>query len=165
MKRKKSEEAAIALVMDNERKKVLLVQRADFDVWVLPGGGIDPGEASEAAAVREVWEESGFQIRIERKLAEYSPINRLAQVTHIYEGRVIGGEATVSDESRQVAFFGLDQMPAKLFPVHRDWILELVNANEHPVKRPLTEVNYPRLLWHILSHPISIPRYLIKRFL
>ena len=28
--------------------------------WEIPGGGIDPGEASGACAARELWEEGGF---------------------------------------------------------------------------------------------------------
>ena len=30
------------------------------DLWVLPGGGIDPGEDPETAALRELWEETGL---------------------------------------------------------------------------------------------------------
>jgi len=164
-KQNSKQEAAIAIVLNEKREQVLLVKRVDFDVWVLPGGGIDPGETNEAAAVREAKEESGYQIEIVQKLAEFSPINRLSQQTHIYEGRVIGGEATLSDESREVAFFLLNKLPAEFFPVHRDWLFELLKAKEYPVIRSLTEVNYPRLLWHILLHPIDIPKYLYRRFI
>ena len=39
-------------------QKVLLVtSSADSDLWIVPAGGIDPGETSEQAAVREVCEE------------------------------------------------------------------------------------------------------------
>ncbi|QDO87950.1 NUDIX domain-containing protein [Ornithinimicrobium ciconiae] len=36
----------------------------DDDVWGLPGGGVDPGEDPAAAAVREVWEETGQQVQV-----------------------------------------------------------------------------------------------------
>ena len=38
--------------------QVLLVTSSrDFDLWVVPSGGIDPGESAEVAAAREVYEE------------------------------------------------------------------------------------------------------------
>ncbi|MGN6031191.1 MAG: NUDIX hydrolase [Thermomicrobiales bacterium] len=40
---------------------VVLIDRPDLrDLWVLPGGGIDPGEDPEMAALRELWEETGL---------------------------------------------------------------------------------------------------------
>lgn len=51
--------------------KLLLVQHRGQDgtyFWLLPGGGIKQGERIEAAAVREVWEEAGVNIRVVRQL-------------------------------------------------------------------------------------------------
>ena len=36
--------------------------------WALPGGGIDPGESPSEAVIREVYEETGQQIEIDRVL-------------------------------------------------------------------------------------------------
>lgn len=38
------------------------------DFWTLPGGGVEPGEESSHAAVRELWEETGLQGRAVREL-------------------------------------------------------------------------------------------------
>ena len=43
-----------ALVFDEERR-VLLVRLSRRDVWVAPGGAVDPDEAPQDAVVREVW--------------------------------------------------------------------------------------------------------------
>ena len=40
------------------------------EVWALPKGLIDAGERSEQTAVREVYEETGVEGRIERKLGD-----------------------------------------------------------------------------------------------
>lgn len=60
------------LVLVNERDEIFLfrhdyrepVDPAQTEVrryWVTPGGGVDPGETWEAAAVRELWEETGIE--------------------------------------------------------------------------------------------------------
>ena len=44
--------------------EVLVVHRPRYDDWSLPKGKNDPGESSQAAAVREVWEETGYRCRV-----------------------------------------------------------------------------------------------------
>lgn len=44
--------------------EVLVVHRPRYDDWSLPKGKNDPGETSLAAAVREVWEETGYRCRV-----------------------------------------------------------------------------------------------------
>lgn len=57
--------AAVVVVVD-DAGNVLLTRRAASmrsypGCWVLPGGGVDAGEALAAAAAREVWEETGLR--------------------------------------------------------------------------------------------------------
>jgi 8-oxo-dGTP diphosphatase len=49
--------------------KVCLVHRSRYDDWSLPKGKLDAGESFEAAALREVWEETGLRCRLGRELA------------------------------------------------------------------------------------------------
>jgi 8-oxo-dGTP diphosphatase len=42
------------------RVEVLLVHRPKYDDWTFPKGKLDPGETDEAAALREVREETGY---------------------------------------------------------------------------------------------------------
>lgn len=48
--------------------EVCVVHRARYDDWSLPKGKLDAGESFEAAALREVWEETGLRCRIVREL-------------------------------------------------------------------------------------------------
>lgn len=50
--------------------RILMVQHSDADgtFWILPGGGVKPGESLEQAAEREVREEAGARCRIVRRL-------------------------------------------------------------------------------------------------
>ena len=49
--------------------ELLVVHRPAYDDWSLPKGKLDPGETYEAAAVREVAEETGWECTLGRELA------------------------------------------------------------------------------------------------
>ena len=50
------------------RPEVLVVHRPKYDDWSLPKGKLDHGEEHEAAALREVEEETGLRCRLGRPL-------------------------------------------------------------------------------------------------
>ncbi len=61
-------EAAGGVVVAGDGR-VLLVHRPRYDDWTLPKGKLDPGETFEAAALREVHEETGLRCALARELA------------------------------------------------------------------------------------------------
>jgi 8-oxo-dGTP diphosphatase len=58
--------AAGGLVVRDGR--VCVVHRPRYDDWTLPKGKLDDGETFEAAALREVWEETGLRCRLAEEL-------------------------------------------------------------------------------------------------
>ena len=103
-----------ALVRDGQ---ILLVQERVDERWCMPGGWADVGDLPSEMVVREVWEESGFQV-VPRKVIGVYDANRSGRPLEFYHAyKVIflcdltGGEARPSDETLDVRFFPFDDLP------------------------------------------------------
>jgi len=132
-----------ALVL-NEDRKVLLVRRERkwhkeaHGKWEFPGGKVDFGETPEEACVREVKEESGFEVEIEKLIPkiisshwEY-PDRVSQQILLCYLCNLKGGEASLEDHGvSEVKWFDIEEakklecLPGTL--EFLDYYLELKN--------------------------------------
>jgi ADP-ribose pyrophosphatase YjhB (NUDIX family) len=89
---------AQVVLLDGDR--ILLARHVcpEREYWILPGGAVETGETPEEAAVREVFEETGLLIRIERLLFVDGPRSTggvtFKQPRHTYVGQIVGGEHT-----------------------------------------------------------------------
>jgi hypothetical protein len=52
-------------------RKILLVQERTDGLWTLPGGWADVNDSPSEAVAKEVLQESGFQVKVERLLAVF----------------------------------------------------------------------------------------------
>ena len=120
---------AAAVILD-EGKNILLVKSTyqRFHPWGLPGGSLEYGEHPEEAVVREVWEETGLRICIEKLLLVKSW--RPDRVGMYYLCRVTGGTFYPSDEVSEFAYFSLDSLP-DVRPWDRDMLRKLHGLAEH----------------------------------
>ncbi|OZC45137.1 NUDIX hydrolase [Rhodococcus sp. RS1C4] len=80
---------------------VALVHRPKYDDWSFPKGKLDPGETTVGAAVREVAEETGFDVRLGRYLSKVTypiPGHRKLKKVDYWAAEAIGGEFEPNSE-------------------------------------------------------------------
>jgi ADP-ribose pyrophosphatase YjhB (NUDIX family) len=99
--------------------EVLLVQRSDNAQWTPVTGIVDPGEDPGVCARREVLEETGVRVTVDR-LAWVKALPTTTHVNgdvatyldHTFACTYVGGDAHVADdESSDVRWWPLDDLP------------------------------------------------------
>lgn len=156
--------AVIAVVFHPQTNAILLIKRRDVPVWVMPGGGVDPGESPEEAVIRECFEETGLHVKIKRQVAEYTPLNRLAHLTYFYECIPLDGEISTGSETRDIDYFPINKLPKDLFFIHHDWIEDAVKHDVAVIRRPLDKVTYWQLIKYFCCNPWQTLRFACSRF-
>lgn len=101
--------------------KILLTKREDFEIWCLPGGGVEEGESLAEAAIRETKEETGVDVELTRLVGVYSRLGGMPDVHAIlFAGKPVGGEIKIQPgETIAVAYFSLDELPPEIAFAHK----------------------------------------------
>jgi 8-oxo-dGTP diphosphatase len=120
---------AAAVIFDQD-KNILLVKTTyqRTHPWGLPGGALEYGEHPEEAVVREVWEETGLKVSIEKLLLVDSWLPD--RVGLYYLCRIIDGTFHPSDEVSEFDYFSVDDLPDTR-PLDVDIIKRLHTLVEH----------------------------------
>jgi 8-oxo-dGTP diphosphatase len=103
--------------------RVLLVRHTYGRLnWELPGGAAEPGESPAETAVREIREETGLRVELERLTGVYyepgpAPDGDHAPLVHfVFRARPFGDRAPVamSPEIDAVAYWSIDRLPTPI---------------------------------------------------
>jgi ADP-ribose pyrophosphatase YjhB (NUDIX family) len=109
-----------AAVFDSREHLLMVRESADGGRWTLPGGWADVNRTAAENAVKEVLEESGYEVRV-RKLAAVWDRTRQGHPNAVFSCcklfficEPIGGRPTTGLETSEVAWFAEDDIPQNL---------------------------------------------------
>jgi len=103
----------------------------------LPGGFIEKREQPYDGAKREVLEETGAIIEIERLIYEKNPNPQiLNNIVHGYVGRYLGGELRAGDDAEEVVILPVKSLEELCFTSHQE-IVRLWRDNDENFGLPI----------------------------
>jgi ADP-ribose pyrophosphatase YjhB (NUDIX family) len=117
------------VVLDDAGRVLLLRNRFRYSrSWQLPGEFLTRGETLDGALAREIEEEAGLEVRVERQI-----VARVARPQHLdvcYVCRVIGGKLRLdSSEILEGRFFEVTDLPAEM-PAEQRKLLEDLSTKD-----------------------------------
>jgi mutator protein MutT len=117
----------VGAVIFNEEGKVFLARRGkdarnESGKWEFPGGGVEFGETLEHALAREVMEEYGFAIEVQKLLDVVNhiiPAEKQHWVSPTFICRHKNGTARIMEPTKceEIGWFELDQIPEDLLTI------------------------------------------------
>ena len=132
---------AAAIVRDGAGR-ILLQRRGDTGDWGLPAGAMELGERIDQTIVREVYEETGLEVKPTRLVGVYSGRefrftypngDQVNVVSTLFDCRIVGGRLQADGvESLEVRFFAPDALPP-LLPRHVRRIQDTLAGREEAV--------------------------------
>lgn len=108
---------SVRVLVFNEKGEILLGQERSDNAYAVPGGWCDVFESAADNARKEVLQETGLTVKIDRVLAilrrelyrEYASM--ISEYVIYFSATVLGGTLTTNHEILSLGYFPLDQLP------------------------------------------------------
>jgi 8-oxo-dGTP diphosphatase len=129
------------VVISDQSGRVLLMRRAypPFD-WVLPGGNAEAGESPVETALREVREEKGLEVALDRMTGVYHQTDhRAGEFLHFVFASAAADDARIHADPKEVAeygFFPPNALPEPMSASTRQRVLDALAPE--PLRLPVT---------------------------
>lgn len=108
-------------VFDTQNRLLMVREILDKNRWTVPGGWADVNFTASQNAVKEVQEETGYDVRItklamvlDRSRQNHHPPEPFSMTKLFFIAEVTGGAATTSIETSEVRFFAQNALPDDL---------------------------------------------------
>jgi len=111
----------------DEKNRVLLCHRKDHDLWNLPGGALEAGEAPWDGVRREVREETGLNVEVIKLTGVYSKQDK-NNIVFSFVCKIMDGQITLNDEADQIEYFEVDKLPVNTVPKQVERINDFLEA-------------------------------------
>ncbi|WP_112264982.1 NUDIX hydrolase [Lentzea terrae] len=108
---------SVAGIVVNDEGKVLVIRRRDNGHWEPPGGVLETSETFEEGARREVLEETGISVRVERLTGVYKNMKR-GIVALVFRCSPLGEPSRVTEEATEVRWMSLDEVREVMAPAY-----------------------------------------------
>jgi len=108
---------SVAGVVVNDGGKVLVICRRDNGHWEPPGGVLELNKTFEEGVCREVLEETGVLVRVDRLTGVYKNM-KLGVVALVFRCTPKAGSATVTDEAREVRWMTINEVCDAMTPAY-----------------------------------------------
>lgn len=118
----------VKVMVFNEAGEVLLIRNSygNSSQYLLPGGGVSRGESPAAAAIREVHEELGLQVRGAEPVWTYeSNAEGKRDTIHLFKAMTTEQPRIDDREVIEARFFTMDRLPQAVSPATRRRIAEI----------------------------------------
>jgi len=109
--------------------RVLIVQRRDNGHWEPPGGVLELDETFEQGVRREVAEETGITVRVDRLTGAYKNLAR-GIVALVFRCTPIAGEPTPNDEAQHVHWASTDEVRTRMTPAYAVRVLDALHSTD-----------------------------------
>lgn len=125
----------VCAIIENKNGDILLQKRSDNHTWCLPGGHMEIGETAEIAVKREVYEEMGVNLTVEkftgiytnRSIMTYPNGDQSFPIGIFLTGTIEGG-LLINDEVLDVKYFSKDALPEDILEVHKEPLRDYING-------------------------------------
>ena len=121
---------SVAGIVVREDDRVLVIRRDDSGQWEAPGGVLELGESFEDGVQREVVEETGLTITVERLTGVYKNLTH-GIVALVYRCRPAGGDAHATAEAREVRWMTTDEVQSAMNPAFAVRVLDALDGGVH----------------------------------
>jgi ADP-ribose pyrophosphatase YjhB (NUDIX family) len=106
---------SVAGIVVRDDGRVLVIKRDDNGHWEAPGGVLELDESFEAGVRREVLEETGLKVIVERLTGVYKNMEH-GIVALVYRCRPVDGEPRTTEEAREIRWMTTEEVQAAMAP-------------------------------------------------
>ena len=105
---------AFGIILDN-KKRVLLCHRKDYDLWNLPGGIVEINESPWEGVIREIKEETGLKAKIHKLVGIYYKPQK-NEIVFSFACKVVSGKIRLNNEADKIKYFEINKIPKNTSP-------------------------------------------------